>query len=273
MNRKVFTAVLALLLLLLSCAAPALAAEDGVDVTPLSVVWYVQDFRVEDAGLTRSALRTTLRLTMEDTRYDLAAVGRIAGGAPEGAVAISSDRVFVIPVTGLTDVPFLLSFRSAADGGWTSLQFRLYDSGDLDIWEDYGAVPTNQRLTVDGIEQTTEIYNIGGYNYFKLRDIAALLSGTAAQFFVDYDEEHATVLIRTGEPYEARPGDLLTGTDRSASALPTMQGITLNGQLVEFENVYNIGGNNFIRLRDMGAALGFGVAYDEATRTMQITTE
>lgn len=272
MIRKAFSAVLAVLLLL-ACAAPAMAVEDGVDVAPLSVVWYVQDFRVEEAGLTQTALRTTLRLTMEDTRYDRAALGRIAGGEPEGAVALTSDRVFVIPVTGLTDAPFLISFRSAADGVWRSLQFRLYDSGDLDVWEDYGAVPTNQRLTVDGVECTTEIYNIGGYNYFKLRDIAALLSGTAAQFNVDYDEQRAAVIIRTGEPYEAGPGDLVTGTDRSASALPTMQGIELNGELVEFENVYNIGGNNFIRLRDMGAALIFGVSYDEATRTMQITTE
>ena len=268
-KRKVFPAVLAFLLLL-ACAVPAAAAE--ADVTPLSVVWYVGNFRVEEASLTQTALRTTLRLTMEDGGYDRAAVGRVAGGEPEGSIAISSDRVFVIPVTGLTDAPFLLSFRSAADGGWTSLQFRLYDSGDLDIWEDYGAVPTSQRLTVNGVEQATEIYNIGGYNYFKLRSIAALLSGTAAQFFVDYDEEFGMVIIRTGEAYAAQEGDLSVGTDRSASALPTMQGITLNGELVEFENVYNIGGNNFIRLRDMGAALGFGVDYDEATRTMQITT-
>ena len=269
MNRKAFSALLSFLLLL-TCAVPALAAGEA-DVTPLSVVWYVENFRVEESSLTRSELRTTLRLTMEDARFDRAAVGRVSG-EPESSVTLSSDRVFVIPVTGLTDAPFLLSFRSAADGGWTSLQFRLYDSGDLDIWEDYGAVPTNQRLTVNGVERETEIYNIGGYNYFKLRDVAALLRGTSAQFSVDYDAERALVVIRTGEPYEAQAGDLTVGTDKSASALPWMRGIALDGEIVDFENVYNIGDNNFFKLRDLGEALGFGVAYDEATRTMQIIT-
>ena len=34
----------------------------------------------------------------------------------------------------------------------------------------------------------------------------------------------------------------------------------------------SIGGNNFLRLRDLGDMIGFGVGYDDATRTVLITS-
>ena len=36
---------------------------------------------------------------------------------------------------------------------------------------------------------------------------------------------------------------------------------------------YNLGGNNFFKLADLGAALGFGVAYDEDSRTMLVSSK
>ena len=47
---------------------------------------------------------------------------------------------------------------------------------------------SNQSLTVNGKAVECEKYNIDGYNYFKLRDLAALLNGTASQFDVEFDE-------------------------------------------------------------------------------------
>ena len=269
-TKKLCSAVLCVILLL-ACAVPA-AAGVMESAQELSVVNYADGPRVTAAALKRTGGLYFLEFDMEDDLYDMAHEGR--PGATDDVSGLNAAGRFVLEVTERMAAPFIVSLRRADTGVWESRQLRLYaDSGDMDVWNDYGAVPTTQRLTVDGVEQTTEIYNIGGYNYFKLRDIAALLSGTAAQFFVDYDGAFATVIIRRGEPYAPQPGDLVTGLDRSASALPTMQGITLDGELIEFENVYNIGGNNFIKLRDMGEALGFGVGYDEATRTMQITTK
>ena len=266
---KLFSLVLALVLLL-ACAVPAAAGEtDGV--WKLSIVNYTDGPWVISAVLHRSCNAYYLNFTLAGGGYDLAHEGR--PDTTDDVSGLYDDGSFLLRVSEIMDAPFIVSLRRADTGEWKSLQFRLYaDSGDLDVWADYGAVPTGQRLTVDGVEKTAEIYNIGGYNYFKLRDIAALLNGTAAQFSVDYDPQYGMVILRSGEPYAVQPGDLVTGVDRSASALPTLQGITLNGESVEFENVYNIGGNNFIRLREMGEALGFGVGYDAETRTMQITT-
>ncbi|MBE7004758.1 MAG: carbohydrate-binding domain-containing protein [Ruminococcaceae bacterium] len=131
--------------------------------------------------------------------------------------------------------------------------------------------PTTQSLTVDGVSRNAEIYNINGSNFFKLRDVAMLLSGTSSCFSVDYDAASRTIAVVTGESYVPQGGELQTGTDRSASCVPSTQTLTINGRAVEL-TAYNLGGSNFFQLRELGAALGFGVDYDEASRTVVVTS-
>lgn len=132
---------------------------------------------------------------------------------------------------------------------------------------------TKQNLTVNGVAKTTQIYNINGANYFKLRDMAALLNGTGSQFDVDYRSADNTVVITTAAAYtHATGGELKTGVDRSATAEKSAQTVLLNGEPVEL-NAYNIGGSNFFKLRDLGTALNFGVDYDEASATMIVTSK
>ena len=131
---------------------------------------------------------------------------------------------------------------------------------------------TNQNLTVNGEAKNTEIYNIDGSNYFKLRDMAALLTGTGSQFSVEFDAERSTIVVKTGEAYTAVGGELETGTDKSASAVASAQSVEIDGETVDL-TAYNIGGNNFFKLRDLGTALDFGVDYDGATATMVVTSK
>ncbi len=133
-------------------------------------------------------------------------------------------------------------------------------------------VPTSQGLLVDGAAKTTEIYNINGANYFKLRDMAALLNGTGSQFSVSYDEAARMISVQTGQPYQSVGGELTTGTDKSATTVKSSQSIQVNGETLDL-TAFNIGGNNFFKLRELGIALGFDVDYDEATRTMLVTSE
>ena len=53
------------------------------------------------------------------------------------------------------------------------------------------------------------------------------------------------------------------------TASPTNQTFYVNGQRVAFE-AYSIHGNNFVKLRDIGKAVDFGVAYDAATNSVRI---
>lgn len=53
------------------------------------------------------------------------------------------------------------------------------------------------------------------------------------------------------------------------TAAPTSQTFYVDGQRVQFE-AYEIHGNNFVKLRDIGKAADFGVTYDGATNTVHI---
>ena len=52
-------------------------------------------------------------------------------------------------------------------------------------------------------------------------------------------------------------------------AKPSSQPVYVDGQKVEME-AYFIHGNNFVKLRDIGKAVDFGVAYDAATNSVRI---
>ena len=129
-----------------------------------------------------------------------------------------------------------------------------------------------QHVTVDGAAVDVEAYNINGYNYFKLRDLAWLLRDTAARFDVRWDASAGAVRIATRHSYTAPDGsELAARGDRSATAVPSPQTVYINGGARGDLAAYNIGGCNFFRLRDLGSALGFGVSYNESANTAAVT--
>jgi len=136
----------------------------------------------------------------------------------------------------------------------------------------YDVVLSPQKLTVDGQYVECEKYNIDGSNYFKLRDLAFLLMGTDAEFGVGYDPEANSVIIVPGMPYEPVGGELVIGEDKSATAVPSSQSVWFLDAPVDGLSIYNIGGNNYFKLRDLGTALGFLVDYDADTNTAIVET-
>ena len=106
-------------------------------------------------------------------------------------------------------------------------------------------------------------YNINDNNYFKLRDV-----GKLAGFGVDWNEDTRTVEIST-----TRTVPELTGiTDTAvtgATAKPTDQRITVDGQEVSM-TAYKIKGNNYVKLRDIGKTINFGVSFNMATKAVSI---
>lgn len=133
------------------------------------------------------------------------------------------------------------------------------------------AVLSSQKLAVNGVDWSeVEKYNIDGKNYFKLRDIAALLDDTEAHFAVGYDAASNTVSITKGGVYEYIGTELEFTKDNSSTAVTSAQTITVDGRTVSNLTVYNIGGSNFFQLRELGDLLGFYVDYDTETRTMLV---
>ena len=130
---------------------------------------------------------------------------------------------------------------------------------------------TNQTVTINGRKVDTEVYNINGANFFKLRDIAAMLNGTGSQFSVGYDNITRAITVNTGASYNAIGTELVKGPDQSAKCVLNNMMVYINGYAVNLL-AYNIGGSTFFQLRELGNSLGFGVGYDDATRTVLITS-
>lgn len=106
-------------------------------------------------------------------------------------------------------------------------------------------------------------YNINDNNYFKLRDVCKL-----AGFGVDWNEDTRTVEIST-----TRTAPELTGIADTAvtgaTAKPTDQRITVDGKEVSM-TAYKIKGNNYVKLRDIGKTINFGVSFNMATKAVSI---
>ena len=125
------------------------------------------------------------------------------------------------------------------------------------------ASPTNDKLAVNGVEQDPTVYKIGDSNYFKIRDVAAMLDGTGKQFAVGYDGQLKSVTATTGQGYARQPGDLAgapAGGNKTAEI--SSDTIYVNGEKVDAE-VYKIDGSNYFKLRDLGKALDFYVGWSQ----------
>lgn len=125
-------------------------------------------------------------------------------------------------------------------------------------------------LNIDGTAKRLIAYNIGGNNYFKLRDVAIALKGTSAQFDVNHNANLDAVEITTNTAY-SQEGTLTEEMLSNPIAYTTSMPIYKDGVEV-LMSAYNIGGNNYFKLRDIAACLDFNVEWDDSAKIIVITT-
>ena len=145
------------------------------------------------------------------------------------------------------------------------------------LFDDYKGSPalavySTHKITVDDAPVGLTAYNINGNNYFKLRDLAALLNGTQAQFQVGWNDAARTIILTTDAAYTAVGGELAKGSSLNQFGVSTDAGIYVDGAPADL-GAYNINDNNYFKLRDLGKVLGFNVGWDDATHTVSIMTD
>ena len=133
------------------------------------------------------------------------------------------------------------------------------------------ASPTTSTILVNGKATAFEAYNIGGSNYFKLRDLAAALGGTAKQFAVGYDNSTKAIALTSTKPYEPVGGEIAKGDGKAKTATPTVSRIYLDCKELNL-TVYMINNNNFFKLRDLMEAIDVYVGYDSQTKVITLDT-
>ncbi len=132
------------------------------------------------------------------------------------------------------------------------------------------AVVSSQGLTVNGQSKKLYAYNINGNNFIKLRDLASALNGTAKQFAVEFSQGSNAVYLTSNSPYVSN-GQENVKLGQPGRAVATSQLVYKDSVGVN-PMAYNIDGNNYVMLRDIGLLFNFGVSYNSSTGTIAIDT-
>ena len=133
------------------------------------------------------------------------------------------------------------------------------------------AKPTASNVMVNGEKVVFDAYNINDNNYFKLRDLAKVLSGTEKQFEVTWDGENKAINLESGKAYTVVGGEMAAGADAQVTAALNKSIIYQDGEVVSL-TAYTINDNNYFKLRDLGQAFDFGVTWNGETNTITIDT-
>ena len=133
------------------------------------------------------------------------------------------------------------------------------------------AHPATMTVLLNGTQVKPVGYNILSNNYYKLRDIAQILTNSTAQFGVSWDNSTRTMNLTSGSAYQPIGGELGEIPSKKNTATPTSENIQVNGTPVSL-TAYNVDGYNYFKLVDLGNALGFSVDYNAETRTVLMNT-
>lgn len=164
-------------------------------------------------------------------------------------------------VFGLNSIRYTIT-PNAAENAVAALP----QSTSLDI------TPSVHKVTVDGEEVAPQGYNINDNNYYKLRDIAYILSGTDSQFNVTWEAETDRILVTSGEAYQTVGGEMSSSVSTEIeNCTPSDATVVIDGRTVSLTG-YRINGNNYYKLRDIGEALDFSVDFDMDSRTVLISS-
>lgn len=189
----------------------------------------------------------------------------------EGIAVVEKDGKYgFIDKTGKIVVPIIYDEANSSNGGIISVKL----NGRWGILQnpvkDYiTALPTSSKALVNGREISFDAYNINGNNYFKLRDLAAVFSGTEKQFEVNWDNDKKAINLISNNPYTAAGGELTLGDGKEKLAVLNTSVIYKDGKSVKL-TAYNINGNNYFKLRDICKAFNIGVTWDGGTNTISL---
>ncbi|MFI3313205.1 MAG: hypothetical protein R3Y62_04895, partial [Eubacteriales bacterium] len=121
---------------------------------------------------------------------------------------------------------------------------------EAEILESGTAITTPSTVYVDGAEVAFDAYKINDNNYFKLRDIAAVLSGSVKEFAVTWNEDDYAISLISGQDYTAVGGELTPGDGSAKDYTPAEATLFVDGAEVSL-TAYEIQGNNYFKLRDL----------------------
>ncbi len=124
------------------------------------------------------------------------------------------------------------------------------------------AKPTSSKVYVNSISKSFDAYNIKEYNYFKLRDLAYVISGSTKQFEVKWDGAKNAINLVSKTAYTPEGTEMAKGNGKSKSASVSTAAVYVDGNKVSL-SAYNIDGFNYFKLRDVMKLFDVSVEWSE----------
>ena len=157
-------------------------------------------------------------------------------------------------ISSLLAASMLATFASAASGNAQTAQ------------------PSPHAIYVDGTKANVAAYTIAGNNYFKLRDIASIVSGSEKQFEVSWNNDAKRIDLTSGKPYTIVGGEL--GAIGSASKQAETSTAVVYKDYAQMDSTgYNIDDNNYYKLRDVCKSFDIGINWDAENQRVDILTD
>ena len=135
-----------------------------------------------------------------------------------------------------------------------------------------------QKIQVDDYSVKMEGYNINGYNYMRLRDVAEVMTDKSRddcfKFDNTYNADKDLIYLETGKAYQETEGEkeLLVDIDDKEAILSDTP-VFVNGEMPDEGMEGNvIDGYTYYKLRDIGDAIGFHVSWLESKQRVRILT-
>lgn len=110
-------------------------------------------------------------------------------------------------------------------------------------------------------------FNIDGYNYFKLRDLAQALSGSDKQFDVAWNAEQGRIDLLPKKAYSPVGGEL-SSTELTYTKVDKSESVLYVNNYKVIVNSYNIDGNNYFKLRDITSLFNIRLNWDARSKTI-----
>lgn len=131
------------------------------------------------------------------------------------------------------------------------------------------AVPVLSKVSVNGVPASLPAYMIGGNNYVRVRDVAALLAGSTCGFDVQWNAASGRVELSSFTAYTplGTENAVIPADSKNVSSLTEP---TVVDGIPYMTAAFNIGGNTFYKLRSLGDLCGFLVDWDTETQTVNI---
>lgn len=221
----------------------------------------------------------TVTLTADEIQQKVNAAGYSIGKVANVQVTkrTATDNVNEVTVTDTSGKSVTISRSSVRTVfGLKSIRYTITPVGGSGNKTSLQVKASTHNVKVNGKTVSPQGYYIVngtqyGNNYFKLRDIAYLLSGTKGQFNVRWDKENERILLTSGTAYETVGGELADSSTAVEKIGKSTSTIVLDGEEIALDG-YIINGNNYYKLRDIGKAIGFDVDFDNASSTVLVKT-